>query len=56
MHDKPKREHKIFRYIYALRILRYLYSTKDYSLIDRSNKSESVIAYVDAAFADANID
>lgn len=42
---------QIFKY--ALRILRYLYSTRDYSLIYRSMASEPVIAYVDASFADA---
>ena len=41
---------QIFKY--ALRILRYLVSTVDYSLVYHSDSDESIVAYVDASFAD----
>lgn len=42
---------KIFHY--AMRILRYLYCTSEYSLLFEATLEESVVAYVDASFADA---
>jgi len=38
---------------YALRILKYLFSTADYSIVFRAASESSVVAYVDASFADA---